>query len=278
MGKAFLKMHGLGNDFVVLDARSIGTARDLGITAAVTRAIANRRTGVGCDQLIVLERPTDAAATAFMRIFNPDGSESGACGNATRCVAHLLRLEGHSAPEIQTLAGLLPAQFAGPLVSVDMGVAQTDWQAIPVASACDTLHLPVALGSLADPVGTSMGNPHATFFVPDAEAVDLPALGPQLEHHPFFPQRANIGIVQVIDRSILRFRVWERGAGITLACGSGACAAQSAAFRRGLTDRRATLLLDGGQLEIVVREDEHLIMTGPVATAFSGTLPDDLLP
>ncbi len=278
MGKAFLKMHGLGNDFVVLDARAVGTARDLGITAAVARALADRRTGVGCDQLIVLERPTDAAATAFMRIFNPDGSESGACGNATRCVAHLLRQDGHGAPVIQTLAGLLPASFTGGLVSVDMGPAQTDWQSIPVASACDTLHLPVALGPLADPVGTSMGNPHATFFVPDAEAVDLPALGPQLEHHPFFPQRANIGIVQVIDRATLRFRVWERGAGITLACGSGACAAQSAAFRRGLTDRRATLLLDGGQLEILVREDGHLIMTGPVATAFAGTLSDDLLP
>ncbi len=265
----FRKMHGLGNDFVVLDAR----ARDLGITPTRAAALADRRTGIGCDQLIVLEPPSPGA-DVFMRIRNPDGSEAGACGNATRCVASLVAAEAHRPRVVvRTIAGDLPTE-AGPdgLWTADMGPARLDWQDVPLAEPCDTLHVPLALGPLADPAACSMGNPHATFFVPDLDAVDIASLGPALEHHPLFPQRANIGFVQVLRPDHLRLVVWERGAGLTLACGSGACAALVNAARRGLSARRATVTLPGGDLVIEWRDDGHVLMTGPVATAFTGEL------
>jgi len=270
LGRPFVKMHGLGNDFVVIDARRVPLALD----DRAARAIADRHTGVGCDQLILIEPPAGAGADVFMRIHNADGGEVTACGNATRCVAALVMDEQHRDDlVIQTGAGLLPSRRApAGRITVDMGPARTAWQEIPVARAADTLHLPLALGPLADPVGTNMGNPHATFFVEDAEAIDLPALGPTLEHDPLFPERANIGVAQAIGRDRLRLRVWERGVGITLACGSGACAAIVAACRRGLTDRRATVVLDGGTLDMEWRADGHVMMTGPVAISFHGTL------
>ncbi|MBM3644027.1 MAG: diaminopimelate epimerase [Alphaproteobacteria bacterium] len=274
-GLPFLKMHGLGNDFVVLDAR----ARPLDLAPDVRRIIADRHRGVGCDQLIVLEPPVDRAADVFMRIYNPDGGEAQACGNATRCVASLVMAErATSAVTVQTVVGLLESEKVGlggnglPVISVDMGPARLDWREIPVREACDTNHLPVSIGPLSDPVGTGMGNPHATFFVQDAMAIPVETLGPQLERHAFFPEGANIGIASVEGRDRLRLRMWERGAGVTLACGSGACAAGVAAFRRGLTGRRVTLAMDGGALEIEWMLDGHVAMTGGVSHAFRGEL------
>jgi diaminopimelate epimerase len=266
----FLKMHGLGNDFVVLDAR----ARSLDLSVERRRAIADRRLGVGCDQLIVLEPPTDRDADVFMRIYNPDGGEAGACGNATRCVASVLMDEGNTDQvTVQTISGLLESQKVGEgAIAVDMGLARLDWREIPVAGACDTNHLPVGSGPLQDPVGTGMGNPHATFFVDDLAKVPLAELGPKLEHDPFFPERANIGVAQIVSRDKLKLRVWERGAGLTLACGSGACAAVVAASRRGLVDRKADVILEHGSLGIEWLRDGHVLMTGGIALAFKGEL------
>lgn len=275
----FIKMHGLGNDFVILDGRD----RAVSLGRGQIRAIADRRTGVGFDQLITLEPSADA--DVFMRIHNPDASEAGACGNATRCVAELLMRErgGRTPVVIETLAGLLEARDAGGgLISVDMGPARTGWQDIPLAQECDTLHVDVSVGpafapTLSDPVCVNMGNPHAVFFTEDAEAIPLSTVGPMLEHHPMFPQRANISVAQVIDRRHLRLRVWERSAGITSACGSAACATGVAAARRGLTDRVVDIRLDGGSLRIEWRDDGHVIMTGPIAESFRGTLDPSLL-
>jgi diaminopimelate epimerase len=274
-GTAFLKMHGLGNDFVVLDARRAPVA----LEAKAARLIADRHLGVGCDQILILETPQARGADVFMRIRNADGGEVAACGNGTRCVAALVMGEsGKERVVIETAAGLLEARAAGGgRISVDMGRARTEWQEIPLARPCDTLHVPLQLGPLVDPVCTSMGNPHATFFVADAEAIDLEALGPRLEHDAIFPERANIGVAQVISPELVRFRVWERGAGVTVACGTGACAALVAAARRGLTGRKAEIRLDGGPLEIDWRADGHVLMTGPVRTTFSGTLDPSLL-
>ncbi|MCK8783772.1 diaminopimelate epimerase [Roseomonas sp. NAR14] len=276
----FVKMHGLGNDFVIMDGRR----SPLGITPARAAAIADRRHGVGCDQLIVLEPAADGTPGepgAFMRILNPDGSEAGACGNATRCVAHLLFGEaGADRATIRTVSGLLPAtRGADGRITVDMGPPRLDWQSVPLAFPADTLHLPLSRGPVADPAACSMGNPHATFFVPALDALPLAAIGPSLEHDPIFPERANIGFVQAIAPDHLRLAVWERGAGLTLACGSGACAALVNAHRRGLAARRATVALPGGELVIEWREtDGHVLMTGPVATAFTGALDLDGYP
>ncbi len=272
---SFVKMHGLGNDFVVLDVRQ----SDLTLSAAAVRAIADRHRGVGCDQLIVVEAARGATSDAWMTIYNPDGSESGACGNATRCVAWLLMGQnGSDRVVIETRAGLLDAEARGDkMVAVDMGAARLDWREIPLAEAVDTLHLGIAAGPLADPVAVSMGNPHAVFFVDDVAAIDLAEVGPGLEHHPLFPERTNVEIVQVLGPETLRMRVWERGAGITQACGTGACATLVAAARRGLTGRKAEVILDGGSLFIEWLADDHVLMTGPVALAFSGILDPGLL-
>jgi len=278
-GLAFLKMHGLGNDFVVLDARASGFVVDAGLA----RRVADRHRGVGCDQVIVVE--PSVRADAFMRILNADGSEAGACGNATRCVADLLCAEsGAGTCVVETVAGLLPARRLGPSrLAVDMGRPRLDWRDIPLARPMDTLHVDLAIGPasapvLADPVAVNMGNPHAVFFVADAAAVDLATVGPMLEHHPLFPERANIGIAEVADERRLRLRVWERGVGITQACGSGACAAAVAAIRRGLTGRRVEVRLDGGSLAIDwPAPDAGVIMAGPVATSFTGILHPSLL-
>ena len=271
----FIKMHGLGNDFVVVDARAVPFALDNG----AARALADRREGVGCDQIVVLEPPRNGTADVFLRFWNSDGSEADACGNGTRCAASLVMAEsGRESVAIETAAGLLGAQAAGAgRVTVDMGAARLEWRDIPLAREQDTLHLELARGSLRDPVAVNMGNPHAVFFVEDAAAVDLARLGPELEHDPLFPERANIGIAQITGPDQLRLRVCERGAGITRACGTGACAAAVAAIRRGLTGRRVTVTLDGGALDIEWREDGHVLMTGPVATAFVGELDLDAL-
>jgi diaminopimelate epimerase len=263
-------MHGLGNDFVVLDART----RGIELPVERISAIADRRLGIGCDQLIVLEPPTDRDADVFMRIYNPDGGEAGACGNATRCVASLLMKERNADQvTVQTISGLLESQRAGEgMIAVDMGQALLDWRDIPVARACDTNHLPVGAGPLQDPVGTNMGNPHATFFVDDLAGIPLAELGPGLERDPFFPERANIGVAEIVSRERLKLRVWERGAGLTLACGSGACAAVVAASRRGLVDRKADVVLEHGTLGIEWLRDGHVMMTGGISLSFKGEM------
>ncbi len=270
-GRPFRKMHGLGNDFVVFDAR----AQALALTPAGAAAVADRRRGVGCDQVIAIE-PGDAEADAFMRIFNADGSEVSACGNATRCVARLLMEEsGRGEATLRTRAGLIRAAASGNgAVTADMGPARLKWDEIPLAEACDTLSLPLMMGALEYPVGVSMGNPHAVFFVADAEAVDLPTLGPVIEVHPLFPEKTNVEVVSLAGPDALRMRVWERGVGITQACGTGACAALVAAARRGLTGRSATVVLDGGALYIRWTEDGHVLMTGPASLSFAGAIGD----
>jgi diaminopimelate epimerase len=272
----FVKMHGCGNDFVVFDER----AGALGLTPARAAGIAARRTGVGCDQFIAMEAlPAGADADVFMRIRNPDGGEAGACGNATRCVAHLLAAEtGRDRLVIRTVAGDLPAEIlADGRVRVDMGPARLDWTDVPLSRKMDTLHLDLVAGPVADPAACSIGNPHATFFVPDMERVPVAEIGPGLEHDALFPDRANIGFVQMLAPDRLRLRVWERGAGLTLACGSGACAALVNAHRRGLAERRASVIVDGGELEIEWRPGGanthgHVLMTGPAAVAFTGKI------
>jgi diaminopimelate epimerase len=269
MGARFMKMHGCGNDFVVFDER----AAPHGFTPARAAAIADRRTGIGCDQFITIE-PAFDGADAFMRIRNPDGTEAGACGNATRCVASVLvRETGRDHLTIRTVSGDLDCEaLPDGLFRVDMGPVRLDWADVPLAHPMDTLHLDLACGPVADPAACGMGNPHATFFVPDIAAVPITAIGPPLEHDRLFPERANIGFVQVLGPDRIRLRVWERGAGLTLACGSGACAALVNAHRRGLTGRRAAVVMDGGEVTIEWRADGHVLMTGPVATAFTGEI------
>jgi len=269
MRAPFVKMHGCGNDFVVFDERQGA----LGLTARRAAGIADRRTGVGCDQFIVIA-PGGEGADAFMRIRNPDGGEAGACGNATRCVASLVAAEtGATRLVIRTISGDLPAEMlADGRVRVDMGPARLGWRDVPLAREMDTLHVDLARGGVADPAACSMGNPHATFFVPDVERLAVTEIGPGLETDALFPAKANIGFAEIRGADRMRLRVWERGAGLTMACGSGACAAVVNAARRGLTGRRVTVAMDGGDLEIEWREDGHVLMTGPVATSFTGSL------
>ena len=264
-------MHGCGNDFVVFDER----AGPFGLTARRAAAIADRHAGVGCDQFIAIEpSPRGSGADAFMRIRNPDGAEAGACGNAARCVVDLLAREtGRRSQVIRTVAGNLPSEaLPDGRVRVDMGPARLDWPDVPLARPMDTLHLDLTAGPLADPAAAGMGNPHATFFVDDLDRVAMAELGPRLEHDPLFPERANIGVAQILAPDRVRLRVWERGAGLTRACGSGACAALVNAHRRGLAARRAVVVVDGGELEIEWRGDGHVLMTGPVATSFIGEI------
>ncbi len=258
----FVKMHGLGNDFVVLDARAQPLPP---LTAAFARELADRRSGIGCDQLIVLE-PSNSADLR-MRIFNPDGGEVGACGNATRAVG---LLEGRPV-RIETLGGELTAEPGTGGIAVDMGQPRLEWDQIPLAYAMDTLSLPVAWETLENPVAVSMGNPHAVFFVDDCDAVELDRLGPEIEHDPLFPERVNVNVATIADRTHIRLRVWERGAGLTLACGTGACATAVAAMRRGLTDRAVTVSLPGGDLGISWGADNRVTMTGPATESFRGS-------
>ena len=262
-GLPFMKMHGAGNDFVVIDSRG----REPVVTPALARALGDRHRGVGFDQLAEIR---DAEGADFgLEFWNCDGSRAGACGNASRCVADfVMRGLGRQAVSLRTTRGVLRAErLADGRVNLNMGPPQRDWRAVPLAREVDLMHLPLA----GDPVAVGMGNPHCVFFVPDAEAVDLAGLGAAVEHDPLYPQRTNVEFVSVLGRDRLRMRVWERGAGITLACGSGACAAAVAAHLRGLTGRQVALQLDGGVLEVDWRED-GVWMTGPVEHVFDGRL------
>jgi diaminopimelate epimerase len=262
----FVKMHGLGNDFVVLDGRAHVLPE---IDGALAAALADRHTGIGCDQLILLEPSSAFASEADfrMRIFNADGGEVEACGNATRAVGLL-----HGGPaRIETAGGLLAATPGDDGISVDMGKPRFDWEAIPLAYAMDTLAMPVGWEELENPVAVNVGNPHVVFFVADCDAVDLARLGAEIEHDPLFPDRVNVSAATVTGRDAIRLRVWERGAGLTRACGTGACATAVAAMRRGLADRSVTVTLPGGPLRIDWRDDGEIVMTGAAAESFRGT-------
>jgi len=260
MAFAFHKMHGLGNDFVVLDAR----AGEIPLDAARARALADRRTGIGCDQVILIGPGTDSDVT--MRIWNADGSEVAACGNATRCVPVLVGRD----VTVRTAAGLLRATLAGDGATVDMGLPRVEWDAIPLAYAMDTAALPVAWEPLSGPAAVNVGNPHVVFFVADIAAVPLEVLGPEIEHDPLFPERINVNIAAIVTRGHARMRTWERGAGLTRACGTGACATFAAGRRLGRFDAEVRLDLPGGTLTLAEADDGHLLMSGPATHVFTG--------
>lgn len=262
----FKKMHGLGNDFVIIDCLK----NNYSLSEDDVRLMSNRRRGIGCDQLILL-RPSQKA-DVFMVIYNPDGSQAGMCGNVARCVAKVFfENSDKTNMSIETISGIKYAEKkAGDMYAIDMGEPNLKWSEIPLASETDTLEIPISHGGFSSPCAVNMGNPHAVFFVNDVSAVPLEVVGPPLENHPMFPQRCNIEFAQVLAPDRIRMRVWERGTGITEACGTGACATLVAAARKKLSNRKATIILDGGQLEIEWRDDNHIIMTGPATHSFEG--------
>jgi diaminopimelate epimerase len=275
MSRPFLKMNGLGNDFVVVEARS----QPFAPSEAEARAIADRVGGIGCDQLIAIE--ASPKADAFMRIWNADGGRVEQCGNAARCVGWLLmEATGRDSASLDTPAGVVLIERAGAkTVTVDMGAPGLDWQQIPLEEPMDTRGIELQVGPIDNPVlhtpgAVSMGNPHCIFFVADAETAPVTQVGSMIEHHRLFPARTNVEFCQVKARDRLRVRVWERGVGVTRACGTGACAALVAAARRNLSDRKATVEMDGGDLVIEWRRsDDHVLMTGPIEVEFTGNLP-----
>ena len=262
-GLPFLKMHGLGNDFVIIDAR----ATEILITAETARAIGHRNFGVGCDQLAVLTTSSDADVD--VAFWNSDGSMAGACGNASRCIGRLIMEEsGKGIVSLRTNRGILPVQDVdGNFLSVNMGQPQLSWSDVPLAKDVDLTMLPID----GTPGVVGIGNPHCVFVVDDFESMDLPKLGAFYEHHALFPERTNVEFIKILDSQNIRMRVWERGGMITLACGSGACAAVVVAHRKGLTEREVTVHLDGGPLMISWRDD-GVWMTGTTQLVFSGTL------
>ncbi|MEJ6708201.1 MAG: diaminopimelate epimerase [Amylibacter sp.] len=267
-GLPFLKMHGLGNDFVIIDARTAENP----VTAAMARAIGHRHFGVGFDQLAVLTHSD--FADVDVAFWNSDGSTAGACGNASRCIGRLLIDETcKDSVSLRTVRGILPVvDVDGDVVSVNMGQPQLDWREVPLARDVDLNALPID----GEPGAAGMGNPHCVFVVDDLDAVDLPTVGPIIEHHELFPERTNVEFIQILDCENICMRVWERGGMITLACGSGACAVAVVAHRKGLTDRKVTIHLDGGPLEIDWRDD-GVWMTGSTQLVFSGVLSADFL-
>ena len=272
----FAKMNGLGNKIAVLDARD----RPLTLNASAVEALALPGKGIGFDQLMVLLPPKNPLADVYTEIWNADGSKVAACGNGSRCVAwYVMREMNRENLVIETEAGLLGAVSVGPaMISVDMGEPSFEWDRIPMSERMDTVRIELQVGPIDDPVlhgpgVVSMGNPHCIFFVQDAELAPVEAVGPMIEYHPLFPERTNVGFAEIVARDHIRLRVWERGAGLTKACGTGACAALVAAVRRRLCDRTANVQVDGGMLQIEWREsDNHVIMTGAVALETEGNL------
>lgn len=275
----FVKMHGLGNDFVIIDGRK----HNLTLNSDMAKRISHRQRGVGCDQIIVMRAPNPITpADCFIEIFNADGSQIGACGNATRCVAAILMGEKNKTEVvIQT-----PAMLDKPLhcywatkknVTVNMGEPRFKSREFAFPEGLDPIHLKINRDGLQDPVAVNMGNPHCVFIVDDCEAVELMRLGPVFEHHIYFPNRVNVGVAEIIDRQNIKLRVWERGAGETLACGTGACAAVVATYTRGLTDKKVTVYVRGGELFIDWKEDGSVYMTGPISPSFTGHFDWSLL-
>ena len=276
-GHFYRKMNGLGNEFVILDLRE--SASRMNTEAA--QYIADAKTGPGCDQVITIETLKDTEAP-FMGVWNADGSEVGACGNAARCVGWLLMEEvGADEVRFSTQSGPLNAVRVGAdRIAIDMGEPKFHWRDIPLAEQMDdTRFIDVKLGPIDDPVlwgpsAVNIGNPHCIFFVEDVEAQALERFGPMVENHPLFPERANVSVAQILSDHAIRLRVWERGVGVTKACGTAACAALASAHRRRLTARKAIVTLDGGDLAIEWRDDNHIIMTGPFALDGEGALPE----
>jgi diaminopimelate epimerase len=277
---AFRKMNGLGNDFVVIDAR----ARPVSISNEQARAIADRKTGIGCDQLIVMEK--SSLADVKMRIWNAEGGEVESCGNASRCIADIVMDEkGEDSATIDTKGGFLVGTRAGKLqVTIDMGKPRFDWDQIPLSEKfADTRHIELQVGPIDEPLMHSpsvvnVGNPHCIFWVKDLDVVNLGRVGPMLEHHPLFPERANIEMAKVVARDHVVVNVWERGAGLTKACGTAACAVMAAGFRIKIIDRAARITLPGGDLMMSINEETgHVIMTGPLEYDYDGVIPEGLL-
>lgn len=267
MKTPFLKMHGTGNDFVVLDGR----AQTLAMNSERAAHIAHRHFGIGCDQLLLLEKSDKADVR--MRIFNADGSEISTCGNASRCVADfIMRESGAAKASIETSAGIVTGTRDGELIKVNMGAPKFGWEQIPLSESRNTEHLGLQEGLLMDPVAVNMGNPHAVFFVRDLYHIKMGEWGPKLEHNPLFPQRANISAVQVLSPERVKMVVWERGAGLTMACGSAACAAVVAGSLRELTGRKADVELPGGTLQVEWTQGGDVLMSGPVAYVFTGEI------
>ena len=280
LGRPFIKMHGLRNDFIIIDARS----NPFSPSEKEIRWICDRREGVGADELVILESPTNSDKNmeieSFVRIINTDGREVEVCGNASRCVGWLLMKERHqNSISFRTLGGRLDCFMReDKIVSVGMGTLRTKWYEIPISQEMDTLHLAIGSGPLQDPVGMNIGNPHAVFFIEDIDRVDLELYGPELQHHALFPQEANIGVAQMINENTMRLAVWERPGALTTACGSGACAAVGAALRRGLTNKNImNVIMPAGSLEIEINEKKEATMTGPVEICYAGYLPKELM-
>jgi len=275
-GRPFIKMHGLRNDIIIVDARRTPFNPSVG----QIRKICDRRAGVGGDELLIVEPPTSSDneknIAAFVRIINTDGREVEACGNASRCIGWLLMKERHLESIVfRTLGGKLSCRLKGDkYVSVGMGRLRTAWHEIPISKEMDSLHLGIGAGPLQDPVGMNIGNPHAIFFVKDIHKIDLETYGPDLQHHAIFPEEANIGVAQMIDANTMKLAVWERPGALTTACGSGACAAVGAAIRRGLTDqRKVRVIMPAGNMEIEIDENAQVTMAGPIETCYAGYLP-----
>lgn len=262
----FMKMQGLGNDFIFLDQRS----STFDLSEDHIRRLCNRRVGIGCDQLIILQSPKSPTADVYMSIYNTDGSKAGACGNATRCLGFFLCHElSKNKCTIETVSGLLQTHLLSPdRVQVDMGKPNFQWSSIPLSQEMDVLNLPISCGVLSSPVGLSMGNPHMVFFVKDVMGLDIHSLGAELTHHPFYPEGANVQFVEIIDRKTIRVRVYERGAGVTLSSGTGASASVVAGVKRNLIDKDVTVRLDGGNLDISY--EDTVLMSGPVGFSYQG--------
>ena len=274
-GRPFIKMHGLRNDFIIVDARQEAYQP----SQAEIMSICDRHAGIGADELLIIESTQDSSRDnyAFVRILNPDGREVESCGNATRCVAWLFMTEsGMDAVTVETLGGHLACRKSGAKqVTVNMGYLRTRWDEIPLAHEMDSLHLDISAGPLHDPVGMNIGNPHAVFFVTNLDEIDLKKWGPRLQTDPLFPEEANIGAAQIIDATTLKLSVWERPGSLTTACGSGACAAVGAAHRRGLLrQKEIKVIMPAGSVDIELLADGTVEMTGPVMTCYRGYLPD----
>ncbi len=265
----FIKMHGLGNDFVIIDKR----LNNISITENIIKKISDRRTGAGCDQLITINTSDNNDADAEIEIFNPGADRAEACGNGTRCVAKILFDENKNKQvlKIKSAAGMLEAKQIDGKISINMGLIKNTWENIPLSKEVDTMNVPISIEGYSNGVAVNIGNPHVVFFGKSIYETDLESIGPKIENHEFFPKKTNVEIVEIINSNLIQMRVWERGVGITLACGSGACAAVYAAWKKGLVENNAEVKLEKGSLYINIINNEA-IMTGPAEISYKGSL------
>ena len=264
----FVKMHGLGNDFVIIDQRT----KNIPITKELIKKLSDRRTGAGCDQIITINNSKNDV-DVDIEIFNPGGDRAEACGNGTRCIARILFNENKNKEflRIHSDAGVLEARNKGENISVNMGNISTEWHKIPLSKEIDTMNVPILISGYSNGVALNIGNPHIIFFGKSIEKTDLRKIGPHIENHEYFPKKVNVELVEIIDSNTIKMRVWERGVGITLACGSGACASVYAAYKKKLTSKNVEVVLEKGSLFINI-EDNKAIMTGPAEISYYGNL------